>query len=93
MQSVVIVEWADAHQSTMHWTSITELDNSGERMIRTVGFLLTVEDGGKEEHITIAQSWDNEEELVDNVLHIPISMVRQMSAVQFVLVSGAISSV
>jgi hypothetical protein len=83
MESIVLVEWVDAHQETSSWTAIEDLDSEGDRLIRTVGFLLPVDDGGKSGHVTIVQSWDEEQEMVDNVLHIPVGMVRKMSAVTF----------
>ncbi len=92
MHSIVLVEWADAHQATDSWTSIEDLDDDGERMIHTVGFLLPVDEGGKDAHVTIAQSLDLAQEMVDNVLHIPVAMIRKMCAVSTDLFSSARSS-
>lgn len=89
MHSVVIVEWADAHQGTESWTSIDDLFDDGERLIRTVGFLLPVDEGGKENHVTVFQSFDEQQEMVDNVLHIPVGMVKSMRAVSFELFGSA----
>lgn len=76
-KTVVVVEWLDAHQGTDSWTHIDDLDTE-ERVIHTVGFLLSSEDGGKDNHVTLLQSIDEEQEMVDNVLHIPVAMVRVM---------------
>lgn len=89
MYSIVIVEWADAHQATDSWTAIEDLDDEGERVIHTVGFLLPVDEGGKDQHVTIFQSLDEEQEMVDNVLHIPVGMVKSMRAVSFDRVGSA----
>lgn len=90
MDTVVIVEWADAHQSTAQWTHISDIDTEGERVVRTVGFLVAASDGGKVDHITVVQSWDAQEEMIDNVMHIPVAMVKRMSAVTFELVNGVL---
>lgn len=92
LDTVVVVEWADAHQSTTQWTHIGDIDSEGERIIRSVGFLVSVEDGGKADHITVFQSWDRQEEMIDNVLHIPVAMVKRMSAVVFEIVNGVMQS-
>jgi hypothetical protein len=89
MNAIVFIEWADAHQATDGWTAIEDLEDDGERIIHTVGFLLPVDEGGKEDHVTIVQSFDVEQEMVDNVLHVPSSMVRKMKVVTFDLLSGA----
>lgn len=81
MFSIVAVVWADAHQATNTWTHIADLDGEGERVIVTVGFLLPIDEGGKANHITIAQSFDDDEQMVDNVMHIPVAMVKSMRAV------------
>jgi len=91
MLSIVLVEWADAHQVTDSWTSIADLSDEGERIIHTVGFLLPLDNGGKNGHITICQSFDEQEQMVDNVMHVPVGMVRSMRAVSFV-VSGGVTS-
>lgn len=92
MKSIVIVEWADAHQATDSWTAIDDLDDDGERLIQTVGFVLPVDEGGKDNHVTIFQSFDEEQDMVDNVLHIPVGMVKSMRAVSFDLFGSARSS-
>jgi len=89
MHSIVIVEWADAHQGSDGWTSIDDLDADGHRIIHSVGFLLSLDDGGKEDHVTLFQSFDGEQQMVDNVLHIPVGMVKSMRAVSFDVVGGA----
>jgi len=92
MNTIVFIEWADAHQGTDGWTSIEDLEDDGERIIHTVGFLLPVDEGGKDDHVTIVQSFDVQQEMVDNVVHVPSSMVRTMRVVTFDL-SGGVSFV
>jgi hypothetical protein len=38
------------------------------------------------------QSWDRQEEMIDNVMHIPVAMVKRMSAVVFEIVDGVLVS-
>jgi hypothetical protein len=78
-RQIVVVEWADAHSGSANWISIDELDKSGEVIIVTAGFLLPVEHGGRDKHVTIVQSFDDTH--VDHVLHIPVDMVRCMKTV------------
>ena len=93
MKSIVLVEWADAHQATDSWTYVDDLDDEGDRIIQTIGFLLPVDEGGKENHVTLFQSFDEEQDMVDNVLHIPVGMVKSMRAVSCDLFGSAHSSV
>ena len=88
METIVFVEWTDAHQQTDGWTAIDDLEDDGHRMIHSVGFLLPVDEGGKDDHVTIVQSFDVEQEMVDNVLCIPSGMVKKMRVVTFDLLSG-----
>lgn len=81
MKSIVVVVWADAHQATDSWTHVSELEDDGERIIETIGFLLPVDEGGKENHVTVIQSFDVAQDMVDNVLHIPVGMVKSIRAV------------
>lgn len=73
----VHVVWMDAHADAHGWTEIAELERI--RLIDTVGVLIPVQDGGAPGHLTLAQSVDEDAEMVDSVLHIPIGMVRQVT--------------
>lgn len=75
METVVVVEWYDAHQGTEGWTAMGDVDTNA-RLIVTCGFLWTEDDGAKEDHVTVVQSQDRAYEMVDNVLHIPVAMVK-----------------
>lgn len=68
----VSVIWCDAHSVTETWTPIEELD-AHECLVESVG--LWIRDS-KPGHIVLAQSMISAEETVDNVLAIPIGMVR-----------------
>ncbi len=78
-RTIVVVKWADAHAGASSWVSIDDLDKHGEVIICSVGFLLPVEDGGRDHHVTLVQSFDDTH--VDHVLHIPVGMVRSMKTV------------
>ncbi len=81
MGTILLVEWADAHDGTDTWTAIEDLKDDGEVIITSIGFRLDEEHGGKKDHIALAQSLDGDH--VDNVLYIPVGMVRKMTAVEF----------
>lgn len=76
--SVVLVRWADAHAGVEHWHSLEELEDDGEYIVQSVGWLIPVGDGGKDGHVTLVQSL-TEDEQVDHVLHIPVAMVRSVA--------------
>lgn len=69
---MVSVIWIDAHQLTDAWTELADIDDDGDRVVHSVGFLVPTKAG----HICLAQSVD--EERVDNVLAIPHGMVRRI---------------
>lgn len=73
---MLLVVWADAHGDGDGWTSLEEIDDDGEYLVRSVGFLLSVEHGGKDGHVTLAQSL-TPDDMVDHLIHIPVGMVRQ----------------
>lgn len=78
-RQIVVIEWADAHAGADSWTSIDSLDKDGEVVIVTAGFLLPIEQGGRDQHVTIVQSFDDTH--VDHVLHVPVAMIRSMKHV------------
>lgn len=78
--TAVIVRWADAHAGTEHWTPLEELDDDGEYIVSSVGWLLPVDEGGKADHVTVVQSVTVDDH-VDHVLHIPVSMVRTLVSI------------
>lgn len=72
MPDYVIVIWADAHAVTDAWTAIDQLDDE-ECLVTSIGLLLR---DAKSGHVVLAQSKIHDEETVDNVLAIPLGMVK-----------------
>ena len=75
--SIIHVIWADAHSNSAGWTGRRDIDDEEEYLVHSVGWLLTEEDGGKPNHVTICQSHTTDED-VDHVLFIPQGMVRKV---------------
>ncbi len=73
---VVIVTWMDAHAATETWTPLDDIDQE-PCMVNSCGFLLTADEGGKPDHITIYQSKTDSDD-VDGVLCVPVAMVKTM---------------
>lgn len=82
--TAVVVRWADAHSGAEQWTPIDEMDDDGEYLVESVGWLIPVDEGGKPNHVTLAQSL-TPDDAVDHILHIPTSMVRNIASVSVVL--------
>lgn len=78
----VAITWADAHADCAEWTGLTDMEDDGDFLVRSVGILLV---GAKRGHISIAQSITPDED-VDSVLHIPKGMVRRLEALHRVSV-------
>lgn len=74
---LVLVIWHDAHVGSSTWEHLRDMEDDGPYVVRSVGYVIPVKNGGKKKHISIAQSW-SEAECVDSVLHIPAAMVRQV---------------
>ena len=81
MRTLLLVEWADAHDGTETWTAIEDLIDDGEVIITSIGIQLDEDTGGKKGHIALAQSMDGDH--VDNVLYVPVGMIRKMTFLQF----------
>ena len=81
MHKLLLVEWADAHDGTETWTAIDDLVDDGEVIITSVGIQLDEDNGGKKGHVALAQSIDGDH--VDNVLYVPVGMIRKMTFLQF----------
>ena len=74
---MVSITWADAHAGEGHWSLLEETD-TGEHIVQTVGFLIPTSEGGKPEHMTIAQSM-SPDGFVDHVIFIPVAMTRSVT--------------
>ena len=72
--SPVLVIWHDAHAGTSTWEHVDELNDHDPYVVETVGFLLTTKQGGKKNHVSVAQSFSHEG-YVDSLIHIPKKMV------------------
>lgn len=77
-RDMVLVSWADAHSPESGWTFVTHLEDTGEFIVETIGWLLTEDDGGKTGHITVAQSI-GPDDAADHIIHIPVGMVRKIT--------------
>lgn len=77
---IVLVEWADAHQNDPGWLDLEEIEDDGECIIRTVGFLVPADEpGGKAGHVTVMQSFNQGD--VIGLFHIPVAMTRTVRVV------------
>lgn len=74
----VRVTWTDAHAGPEQWASLDELEQ-GEFLVGSVGYLIPVSAGGKEGHVTIAQSLTQDGH-IDHVLYVPVGMVKHLVA-------------
>ena len=74
---LVRVVWADAHSGPQEWQPLESLELAGEYLVESVGHLVPVTQGGKVDHVTLAQSITPEAH-VDHVIYIPLGMVRSM---------------
>lgn len=73
----VVVEWHDAHVGTDGWEARQDLVDDGPAVIQTCGFLLTPEQGGKKNHVSIVTTW-SEDDMVHSVFHVPEQMVQKV---------------
>jgi hypothetical protein len=73
----VVVEWHDAHVGTDGWEARQDLVDDGPAIIESCGFLLTPEQGGKKNHVSIVTTW-SEDDMVHSVFHIPEQMVQKV---------------
>jgi len=55
---------------------VDDLKDDGTYDVNTIGFLLEPVLGGKKNHVSICQSW-GQDDYVDSILHIPIKMVKK----------------
>jgi hypothetical protein len=75
---MTMVTWADAHSDSSGWTGKRDLDEEGEYLVHSVGWLITEEEGGKPGHVTLCQSYTPDED-VDHVLYVPHGMIRAIN--------------
>lgn len=75
---MVAVEWADAYVEENTWCFLHDIEDKGEYIVATVGWLLKAGEGGQTGHVSVAQSLGARDGAVDNVIHIPAGMVRSL---------------
>lgn len=73
----VFIEWHDAHASSDGWEERGDLEDNGPAVVYTCGYLLTAGQGGKENHISVVQTW-SQDDMVHSVFHIPVQMVQRV---------------
>jgi hypothetical protein len=72
---IVRIIWADAHCGDPGWIELDNVEDDGEMLVTTVGFLVPPGEGGKEAHITLYQTYADGEGI--HPFFIPIGMVRE----------------
>lgn len=73
---VALIEWADACGGDAGWLTLEEVEDDGETLVQSVGFLVPCGDpGSKENHITLLQTYHHGDGI--NLFYIPIGMVRK----------------
>lgn len=73
---IVLIVWADATGEEPGWLSLDSLEDEGETLVHSVGFLIPADEpGGKKDHVTLVQSYHDGD--VIHVFRIPAGMVRQ----------------
>ena len=74
---MALIYWADACGGDAGWLTLDEVEDDGEVLVQSVGFLVPVGDpGSKENHITLLQSFHDGEGI--NLFYIPVAMVRKI---------------
>ena len=79
---IVLVKCADACVEEPGWLSLDTLEDDGEVIVNSVGFLIPQDEpGSKKDHITLMQSFHDGEGI--HIFRIPAGMVRSMSVIHF----------
>lgn len=74
---VALIYWADACGGDAGWLDLESIEDDGETLVQSTGFLIPTGDpGSKEEHITLLQSYHDSEGI--NLFYIPVGMVRKI---------------
>jgi len=81
-RELVTVEWWDAHADPSGgWHRAADTDQRGY-LVTSIGWLLPPDEGGKPDHVTVAQSLGgmegDEPDDFDHVLHVYAPMVRNV---------------
>lgn len=79
---MVLVKWADAHAyEGGSWVYPSDIEDTGDYIVQTVGWLLTEDNGGFKNHVSVAQSW-GADDAIDHIINIPSGMVRSLQFLQ-----------
>lgn len=73
----VLVEWHDAHVGIDGWEDLDNIEDDGPCVCYSTGFLLSTENGGKENHVSLVATW-SVDDMVHSVFHIPKQMVQRI---------------
>ena len=75
--TIALVIWADAHCGDPGWLELDHVEDDGEMLVHTVGFLVPAdEEGGKKDHVTLWQTINDGEGI--HPFYIPAAMVRKI---------------
>jgi hypothetical protein len=72
---IVLITWADAHCGEAGWIDLDSVEDDGECIITSVGYLVPAGEGGKAGHVTLYQTHTDGEAI--HPFHIPAGMVRE----------------
>jgi len=79
---MVLVKWADAHAyEGGAWVYAQDIEDTGEYIVQSLGWMLTEDNGAFKEQISIAQSW-GADDAIDHIINIPKGMVRSIQFLQ-----------
>ena len=74
---MALVYWADACGGDPGWLTLEDVEDDGEVLVQSTGFLLPTEDpGAKQNHVTLLQSFHDGDGI--NLFYIPVAMVRKI---------------
>lgn len=73
----VHIIWHDAHAGSETWVDLHTHKDDEPYIVSSCGWLLDDKLGGKAGHISITQSW-SDDDAVDSILHIPVAMVQEI---------------
>ena len=58
-----------------------DIEDTGEYIVQSVGWLLTEDNGAFKNHLSVAQSW-GADDAIDHIINIPTGMVRSVQFLQ-----------
>ncbi len=74
----VLVTWIDAHAyEGGSWVYPHDIEDTGDYVVKTIGWLLPAGEGGFSNHASVAQSW-GADDAIDHIINIPNGMVRSI---------------